>query len=249
MLTFVTFKYRQPGYRTTYTAEHVNVLQSMIARNYHAPHRFLCVTDDPEGVVGETYPLWDDHRGLVNPSHPTSRPNCYPRLKLFDPDLPVQFGDRFVSMDLDMAITGDITPLFDRPEDFVIYAPKPDRRYQGSLFLHRRGTRSALWTEFDPVETPKITVKAGFRGSDQAWIRYRYPNEAIWTPADGVHSYLYMVPARATRAAHPVSRWKNLPGRTGSLPPGTRLVSFAGQLKPWEELTQQASPWLKEHYR
>jgi hypothetical protein len=251
MLTVVTFKYAPRNYRTTYTAAHVNTLRNMVARHYSKPHRFICITDDPTGVECDSYQLWDDFREMANPSHATARPNCYPRLKLFSKNigeyLEIPEGGKILSLDLDTAIVDDVSPIFERPEDFVIFDAKGDGRYQGSIQLIKVGSRPMLWDEFDPVKTPQITSKAGFKGSDQAWIRYRLPSEAVWTKRDGVLSYLQMIPSRREQHVRPSSRW--LPPRNGALPPGTRIVSFAGQNKPWDPRVQQQSQWLKEHYR
>jgi hypothetical protein len=43
------------------------------------------------------------------------------------------FGERFVCMDLDCVIGGPLDPLFDRPEDLVLFkGTAPDRPYNGS---------------------------------------------------------------------------------------------------------------------
>lgn len=265
MLSVITFKYSKPGYRTTYESRHVNALRDMVAKHYPKPHRFFCVTDDRTGLASgiEYVPMWRDHFHLVNPSHPTSRPNCYPRLKLFAPEMRDLFGERFVSLDLDIAIVGNLEPLWDRPEDFIIYDARGDDHYNGSMFIQNAGCRAQVWRNFDPVQSPKVTTAAGMRGSDQAWIRYCLsPSAATWTNADGVHAYLHFCPARKDRprrrmtATHVIRRGnphkiKAPPPRypmDGSLPPGARMVIFAGEYKPWEPRTQQMSPWLKQHY-
>jgi hypothetical protein len=261
MLSFITFKYLKPGYRTVYTAEHVNALMEMVARCYQRPHRFFCVTDDPEGIDGavETVPMWDDHFDLINPSHPTSRPNCYPRLKLFSPEMRDIFGERFVSLDLDMVMTGDVTPLFDRPEPFVIYDARGDDHYNGSIFMQTAGAHPEIWDDFCPVRSPQLTTAANMKGSDQAWIRYKLsPHAATWSYEEGVYAYLNLVPPRrqlrrGTRQTHGGRRRMHTHGpvtaeRDGSLPKNARIVVFAGEYKPWEARTQEISPWIRSYY-
>src|SRR5690606_31900955 len=119
MLTVITFKWSTPGYRSKYDATHVNTMQRMVARHYPHPHRFVCVTDDPAGVECETWPLWDDLASVPNPTWPDRGPSCYRRLKLFArPSL-----GRWVWLDLDAVITGDLSPLWTRPEPVVTYRP------------------------------------------------------------------------------------------------------------------------------
>lgn len=269
MLSVITFKYLKPTYRTVYTPEHVNTLRSMVARCYNHPHRFFCVTDDPTGLDPriEYVPLWPDHFDLINPSHPTSRPNCFPRLKLFAPEMEAIFGPRFVSLDLDMVIVDDVAPLWDRPEPFVIYDARGDDHYNGSMFMMTAGARREVWERFDPIESPKLTTAANMRGSDQAWIRYCLsPSAATWSYEEGVYAYLNLVPPRRQRRPRPniVPSGRRLrptvrppepaptyatPKRDGSLPDNARLVVFAGEYKPWEARTQIISPWIRQHYR
>lgn len=267
MLSVITFKYVKPTYRTTYTSEHVNTLRRMVARCYNHPHRIFCVTDDPTGLDDgiEYVPLWRDHSDLVNPSHPTSRPNCYPRLKLFSGEMEAIFGPRFISLDLDMVLVDDVAPLWNRPEDFVIYDARGDDHYNGSMFMMTAGAREQVWTKFDPVRSPQLTTAAGMRGSDQAWIRYCLsPHAATWSYEEGVYAYLNLVPPRRNRRPRPniVPSGRRLrvhpeppvasystPKRDGSLPDNARIVVFAGEYKPWEQRTKIMSPWVAKHYR
>jgi hypothetical protein len=278
MISVITFKYVKPTYRTAYSAEHVNTLRRMVARCYNHPHRFFCVTDDPTGLdpAIEYVPLWPDHFDLVNPSHPTSRPNCYPRLKLFSGEMEKVFGRRFVSLDLDMVLVDDVAPLWRRPDDFIIYDARGDDHYNGSMFLQTAGSREKVWSEFDPVRSPELTTRAGMRGSDQAWIRYCLsPDAATWTNADGVHAYLHMI---ANHPSHRAYRAYRKPRRRrehqthgsrrsvvthgsgqpkaaapvydppGALPKGSRVVIFAGEYKPWDPRAHAMSPWITKHY-
>ncbi len=207
----------------------------MIARHYHAPHRFVCVTDDPAGLRGiETIPLWDDCANIPSPiGH--SYPSCYRRLKVFAPDAGDLFGERLVSIDLDVVIVREITPLFDRPEDFVIWGESDFPRttpYCGSLWMLKTGSRAQVWTEFDRKSSPKRAWQAGCRGSDQGWISFVLgPKEATWGRKDGVYSYR-----------------KNIAVSSNQLPADARLVVFHGKVDPWSYKAQQI-PWVREHYR
>src|SRR5690554_5669781 len=102
MIHAVTWKWGQ-DYRHTFCAEHVNVLERMVRRHYDGDLRFVCVTDDPEGIEGETFPLWDDFKDVPNPHGATEYPSCFRRLKLFDPAtqdaMGIKPGDRVVSLD------------------------------------------------------------------------------------------------------------------------------------------------------
>lgn len=237
MLSFVTFKWAPPvGYRSHFDAENVNTLFAMIRRHYSGPMRAICVTDDAAGIDGsvEIVPLWDDHASVPSP-HGSHNPSCYRRLKLFAPDAGETFGERLVAIDLDMVITGSLDPLFDRPEDFVIWGQSDypaTQWYNGSLWMLRTGTRSKVWTKFDAKTSPTLAWKAGKKGSDQGWIGYVLgPKEATWNTKDGVYSYRVHL------------------SKTGyQLPADARVVAFHGKQDPWAYEPQQHA-WVREHYR
>lgn len=232
----VCWKWIKPGYRSSFDATSVNVLRNQVARHYPHPHRFICVTDDPSGIDAgiETFPLGESFLDLKNPTWSWG-PNCFPRLQAFAPEFEKVAGKRFVSMDLDTVITGDLTPLWDRPEDFVIYASVQARgAYNGSMFMMDAGARRQVWEKFDPQSSPQAANAAGHRGSDQGWIEYTLGRgEATWTASDGIYAY----------------RWDCMKQRRGKLPPNCRMVVFHGKFDPWMAETQAQSPWIKEHYQ
>lgn len=204
----------------------------MVSRHYPHPHRFVCITDDTTGLYGvETIPLWSDYADVPAPSGPRN-PSCYRRLKLFDPAIESLLGPRFVAMDLDCVVIGDLTPIFHRPEDFVIWGDtNPKTFYNGSLQLHTAGARAKVWTEFDPVKSPFAAKAAGHFGSDQGWISYCLgPGEARWNCADGVYSYRNHIRA------------------TGIVPTDARIVICHGALDPWVPAAAKM-PWVQEHYK
>lgn len=233
MITVVTFKWTSFGYRSVFTGETVNAVRRMVARHYPHPHRFVCVTDDPAGVGRdvEIVPLWQDFAHVPSP-HGGRNPSCYRRLRIFHPDAGQWFGDRFVTIDLDTVIVGDLSPLWHRSEDIVLWGDtNPTTYYNGSMILLAAGARPQVWTEFDPVTSPALAKAAGQFGSDQAWISYRLGRgEAMWTQADGVVSYR-----------------KHIRPRGNELPSGARVVMFHGEHNPWD-LGLRRVPWIRDHY-
>jgi hypothetical protein len=235
-LDVVTWKWRPlPGYRSKFTAEHVNLLAAMVRRWYAGPHRFSCITDDAAGIDHDyvrVIPLWPDHADLCNPSF-RGGPNCYRRLKAFSREAADIIGPRFVSLDLDCVVTGDLAPLWERPDDFVIWGDTAFRKgYNGSMWLLRAGTRSQVWDTFDPGRSPKEAHAAGQRGSDQGWITHCLgPHQPTWKQADGVYSYR-----------------NDIAPRGGALPENARIVFFHGHVDP-DNPKAQGLPWVREHYR
>jgi hypothetical protein len=227
MLSVITFKWNTPGYRAKFTAEHVNTLQSMVARHYQKPHRFICITDDPTGLKCESIPLWDDHSSVPNPTG-GGRPSCYRRLKLFSREMAKVVGYRHVCLDLDCVVVGDLSPIFDRPEAIVIYQnPQRFWPYNGGLWLMNTGCRDTVWSDFDPVLSPRMSTANGFRGSDQAWMSYKIPGEAVFNETHGVY-------------------WYAMLRDRDKLPDDARIVFMTADVAPWT--IKDRHTWIREHY-
>lgn len=224
MLTFVAFKWSQPGYPTQYSARHVNRWVAMVRRFYTGPKRFVLVTDDPEGVdpIVRIVPLWDDYSRMRN-RHGDKYPACHRRLRIWAADAADLIGERIVMMDLDCSIVGSLNPLLDRDEDVVLWRdPNPPTQYNGGLVLLRAGSRPQVWEQFKGAET--AIAAASFRGSDQAVLSLLLgPGEAVWTDADGVLSFK-----------------KHVRGRP--VPANARVVLFHGRPKPWDATVPE---WLR----
>ncbi len=230
----MTFKWKAPArYRSVFTAQSVNVLKRMVDRHYAPEHRFLCITDDPKGLDEgiEAVPLWNDYASIPSP-HGGNNPSCYRRLKLFSKEIADIVGPRFVCLDLDTVITGDLAPLWDRDEDFVGWEEQnPKNYYNGSMLLLRTGTRPKVWEDFTP-KSPAEAFRAGHFGSDQAWLSYKLgPHEAKWTRDDGVYSYNSHLRDKAT-----------------TLPANAKVVMFHGGRDPWGPDAQRLA-WVREHWR
>jgi hypothetical protein len=234
MLAIVAYFWRDPardaqnrGY--TFNHDHVRTLRNMVRRNCSAPHRFICVADETIEDI-ETVPLdWRKHvPGTV----------CIRLMQHNVEWCRSNLGERVLSLDLDVVITGSLDHIVSRTEDAIFWRNpnfgQPQRAfYQSSVQLFSAGARPQLWEDFDPEQTPRW-MNWRFGGREQAWISERLEwNEAIFTEADGVYGA----------------------GRLGSkgigseLPENACIVSFPGARAPWQPETQELHPWVREHYR
>jgi hypothetical protein len=127
---------------------------------------------------------------------------------------------------------GDITPLFDIPDDFRInsYQPPPhggarDQVYNGGMFLMDAGARASVWKDFDPDESPRATrSNPHFVGTDQAWIRHHLgPDEKTWSRRDGVYEA------------------RNVGNK---LPRNAKIIFFAGNRDP----STAKHEWIPRHW-
>lgn len=234
--------------RTVYGIEHLRVWRDMVDRHLSLPHEFVCITDQPEQVPDgvRSVPLWPD---LLEYG------GCFVRLRAFSEYVGRELiGGRFVSMDLDCAVIGNLDPIFDRPEPLVLY--KMPNRVQGSMWMMDPGSYPEFW---DDLDTGRLTLflkksayglikqyihgpsmRAGFDiGTDQSWMSYKLTQlpdakrdrVGFWTHEDGVlnHGHALLKDPRKT-------------------PPDdmARLVFFSGPLDPLDYRNE--IPWLRGCY-
>ena len=217
-----------------YCAAHVNALRQAVARHLPLPHRFLCVADstdgfDPEVEVHLTPPEAREIGALRSPEGGRF-PSCYRRLWNFSEGAKV-FGDRILCTDVDWVPTGDLSPLFDRSEDFVGWRPLKcwgkNLRLGGGVYLLTPGTRTAVWSTFRGASSIAEARGQGFRGSDQAWISYTLGRTAAVYGRDaGIYSI------------------RDLNNGRSPLPADARMVHFNGHQKMWHS----PLPWVAANW-
>lgn len=170
------WKWKQPNARFNYTSDQVNKFVEKLRENITLPVTYCCVTDDPEGLDESIkyIPLpefgsdirtetWDIGKGL---------PQCYRRLIMWAPYAEELFGKRYMMIDLDTIIVGNIDHLLTRQEDVLIFRGTNlvKRPYNGSLVIMDANARPEVFTKF----SQEGAVESGkrFVGSDQAWISH-----------------------------------------------------------------------------
>ena len=229
MLSVLTWLWAQPGVKSAYTADHVNLWATMIRRNLTLPHRIACVTDMPAGIDPsiEIIAPPRDFEAMRIPTWAETRPQCLRRLVMFAPDAAATFGERIVCMDLDCVIGRSLDPLFVGDHEFKIcQGSTPDRPYNGSIFMLRAGSRPQVFEKF----TREAAIEAGrrFLGSDQAWISHILPREKTWGEPDGVYFW-------------------NLIGQVEA--EISRVTFFPGTPKPWDVVLGDQASWVVRNYR
>lgn len=228
-LTVVTFLWN--GWRKgVYKPANVYALREMFRKHLKIPHRFVCFTDQPSKLAGiDARPFWRD--GHV--ARPPESMNSYRRLRLFDPVMGDVLGTEWLlQVDLDTLVCGDLDPLITWDDLRMVRGTMAP--YNGSMWLHRIGSRPQLWHDFDPARSPWEVYEyhnardaraeaegtdgkpQQYRGSDQAWIGYKCPDEPTWGPEDGVYRM------GKKRRRQPMA-----------LTPGARILFFPGEPKPW----------------
>jgi len=202
-----------------YGPEYVARLSAGLARHMTEPYRFFV-----------EQPQHGPDAGLLEVA------GCFVRLRMFDPSWQEVMGvkDRLVCIDLDSIVTGDLAPLFDRHEPFVILQganaanPCP---YNGSLMMLRAGAHPEVWSEFSIAASRSIPFHAF--PDDQGWLAHKVPNAAGWKagPESGVYAF--------EKPCWPTSKGN-------ALPADARLVCFPGWRDP-AKFTHL--DWVKENWR
>lgn len=167
-----------------YGADYVNRLFSMVRRQLSIPHRFICLTDDPNGLEPtiQTVPL-----------PPSSLEFCWSKLWIFSPGL-APAGSTLLYLDLDVVVTDGLDELLEYRSalDFVSVLDWNrwwSSQFNSSVMRFVAGAHADLYKHFlEAVEAGKLVKKRewdeclqsrdkvvywrGLRryGSDQEWI-------------------------------------------------------------------------------
>lgn len=236
MLAVITFLYRQPPEwaalgREPYSARHVNALYRAVSANLTIPHRFICFTDQPEGILCETRPVWPAIQV-------GGKESCYRKVRAFDRAFQESIGDRVMCFDLDAVILGNIDHLVTE-DDFRIMRGSENRLgqqcsyYNGSFWLCRSGARDHFWRWFDPpvvaAAREALIMPTGRRveGSDQAWLSCCSATEKVYTAEE-----------------HGVVQFHMVRRGAFAFPERACLVFFAGVRKPWGAQVRKTHPDL-----
>jgi hypothetical protein len=232
MLTIVGCLWQNETYHSRYSAEQANVWARMIHRHLSIPHRFVLFTDQPDAGYDpliEPHLIWKDYLFLGNPHWRPDFPQCYARLKLFsrDPELCAILGPRFVSIDLDCVVTGNLDKILGRREEFLMYRHPVQYQhdkvqpYNCSLWMMDTGCRPRVWEDFRGEASlkpfygkPKLEH---FLQTDQGWMCYKLgTKEKGWAMKDGIYMFSWIIRANV------------------KLPADAKMVIFNGRHKPWD---------------
>lgn len=230
-LAIVTMLWNDPRYRRgqPYGREHVDRLASAVDRHLTIPHHHVCMT------------AADDH---TNPDRPvrevpflTSRYDamggCWRKLQLFSAEIgSLLQADRFLYLDLDTVVCGDLTSLVEEKADIALLGCQ-DRRttYNTSLILMNVGARTGVWNAFTdhPVRAVERCALSGMIGDDQVWASlHLLARERIFDDDDGVLFFN-----------------ENM----RELPDEARVVCFPGPPDPSQPALQRQYPWIARHWR
>lgn len=231
---------------TKYGPEYVNRLYAMVARHLRGPFRFVCLTDQVDGIRSEVQCL-----PIPDLALPEGLPERgWKKLTTFSPELGDLHGLRGTALflDLDVVIVDDITPFFEVPGRFVIIHDwKRPWRVTGNSSVYRfeLGAHADVLAKF---RAEHAAMRAQFR-NEQAYLSDVLHQQGVLSYWDAAWcaSYKY----------HCIPGWPTSYWRDPVIPPGARIVIFHGVMNPPDALAGHSAgnwrharpaPWIAQHW-
>ncbi|WP_139257548.1 glycosyltransferase [Natronohydrobacter thiooxidans] len=222
---------------TLYCADYVNVLYNAARANTLGEFRFVCLTDNPEGLHPqiEHFPIPDI--GL-DPVH--WKGGGWPKLSVFIPDL-YGIKGRILFIDLDMVIWGGLDEFFTFGTGMVMLDSGPWRhgndkpQPMSSIFAFDSGAHADMLERLSADRDELINHYY----LEQDFIAGEAGSLAFW-PQDWIRSF-----KRHIRRPLILDRFQK------PLPPaeGTRVICFHGEPRPIDLIAPPAGNWDRfPHY-
>jgi hypothetical protein len=220
-----------------FPADYVNVLYFACRENITGDFRFVCLTDDPNGLSQgiEHFPIPD--LGLTEEMW---RHGAWPKLCVFSSDL-YGLSGRALFIDLDMVIWGNIDPFFEYPAPFVTtdmgddWRPNPSGLHQPEagtcIFAFDLGRESQILDRFVADRAKAVTEHK----IEQVWVGAHASSMDYW-PSGWVISFKRWL-------RQPIGRdvWRE-PRRP---PEGTKVLAFHGKPRPITLIRSRYGFWGK----
>ncbi|WP_231373768.1 MULTISPECIES: hypothetical protein [unclassified Thioalkalivibrio] len=223
---------------TMYGPEYVNRLYASVRRQVSGPLRFVCLTDDSEGIREEieTHPCPEIE--IPEPWRNTT----WRKMALYlEPASLSGLEGEWLFLDLDVVVTGRLDPLFDYEADhpFVVMQNWTQRGKgigNTSVFRFRMNTHGYLLERLLD-DFPHYLER--YR-NEQTFISREIDSLQFWPDAWCVLFKVHCVPA------WPMRLW-----RTPAIPEGARVVAFPGSPNPPDALQGKwpEKRWRKRLYK
>ncbi len=222
--------------------DYVNVLYRAVQRHLAAPHRFVCLTNQPEGIDAgvEIMPIQD----FGVPEVEWTKRGCWPKVALFGPGV---FADDEVALylDLDVLVVGDLSPFVDLLRDASAFytlrewnpalwrvlpvARRPDRGSQGSVYVWHAGEQRHLFEHFT---------------SHVAEVRDKYWSDRFYLPEMARNTRYLPHDWCLSFKNHCLPPWPvNLIRPEARIPQGAKIIVFHGRPRPMDVMGPPGRRW------
>jgi hypothetical protein len=232
---------------TAYGAEDVNTLYRMVQRHLSLPHRFVCFTDDPTGLLPgiEHFPLPE----VSVPRWLHERGEAWLKLGTFVNPL-ADLSGTALFLDLDIVIVDRIDGFFEYPGEFcIIHNWTHPHRIVGNSSVYRFEVNGLDWV-LQRYHSDPEGAKREYR-TEQAFLSHQLADAGrkltYWPEGWCVSFKKHCLPPRLLA-----------PFFVARKPKGARIVVFHGHPKPDEAIrgewkgrwrAMRPARWLADHYR
>lgn len=221
---------------TLYGPEYVNRLYAMTERNLSRPFRFVCLTDDENGLRRgvDAAPIPDIR---LDPPHDRT---AWRKLVLHQAGIGGLSGPTLF-LDLDVVVVGSLDPFFEYSGEFCIIHnwTHPDRIVgNSSVFRFEVGAHAEVLERFETMPT-------------QHWVDLYRNEQRFLSDVLGRDRMTYW-PAEwcVSFKKHCLPRWPLNFGLTAGIPDRARIVVFHGHPNPHEAMTGAwPARWHKRGYK
>lgn len=215
---------------TLYPAEYVNVLYRACRAHLTGDFRFVCLTNQTDGLLPEvqTYPIPDiglEHRHYYH--------GAWPKIAVFQADL-YGLSGRALFIDLDTVIWGSLDELFEVPGALVAINNAPwtnesKPRTMSSVFAFDLGSLGSVVTRLQAQRDELI----GLHDIEQEYLHHAVPDICYW-PSDWLISFKHHL-----RRPLVIDRFLPPPPP----PPGVRCLVFHGRPRPMDLVRPPKGNW------
>ena len=215
---------------TKYPADYVNRLYSMVARNMQRKFRFICLTEDSQGLAEqvESFPLPELSVDLGGPER------GWNKLAVFAEEL-YDLKGKVLCLDLDLIITGGLDDLFDYPGEVMIIKDwiKKDGTGNSSVYRFEVGAHPEVLSQFE----------ASFEDVKQ---RHRNEQEYLSAALMAKGALVYW-PDHWCRSfkRHCIKPLSFFVARETEMPKDTRVLVFHGKPDPHDAIAGVSGKWYR----
>jgi hypothetical protein len=232
-----------------YGAEYVNRLHSMVRRHLHRPFRFVCLTDDGEGIdpAVEVKPIPTIGFAEFDERKPWTFAHGWLKLTSFASPL-YDLEGTTLFLDLDIVIVDSLDPFFEVPGEFVVIKEWDKRDGTGNTSVYRYH----IGAHADALDY----LRQGFPKVVQA-VRNEQEFITGYLGRQGKVSYWPDAWCRSFKR-HCMRRglmsWVSPP----TIPEGARIIVFHGKPNPPDAIAGISgkwyrrvlpTPWVAEHWQ
>jgi hypothetical protein len=219
-----------------YGPEYVNKLHSMVSRHLKRPFRFVCLTDDSEGIAPgiEVKPIPMVGFDEFDQRKPWSFGHGWLKLTSFaDPLYDLQ--GRTLFLDLDIVIVDSLDPFFEQDGEFIVIKEwdKKDDTGNTSCYLYTIGAHADALAHLKNDFPESI---AQVRNEQEFITQYlaRQGKLRYW-PAEWCRSFK----RHCMRGG--LMGWFSPP----VIPPGARIIVFHGKPNPPDVIAGVSGKWYR----